>query len=554
MRRVVLLYVLLCLFCVSTSVREHGDKLSSPLLAHMNQQAIDPATLFRALPSVLRNAYHSSSNLFPYYDSAVASQSAGFAAEYNVADLHPPSIVSPTAGSFAYYSGNVMHDSFAELRRKLNLSTVVKNIVKDQSILSQLSPNVWIGGAGVTASTHYDSVHNIYIHFAGVKTIRLVPPSEVHILQMHGRLHPYACQSRVRNLQSGETFARPLYCISRNCTLHSVRDDVNHFRRKPSYTEHYLQNIVEYTLYPGDVLFIPPFWFHEVHSHTPSLSVSLWWDATELDTMDRIYALPLPFESSWSAAHTVVAAQVFVSMLVEAVEAEVGVTLHHALLSRTGTSSDADNLATQFTADKLLRLLKIRYAEDWGVGYGDGETEEQSNGIENKAATALLSNNTSLTHMQDNALQRARIFTAGFMHEHNYINSSAVDLNFTSTVRGDSSSECTDTTDNDRSECTCIGDETAEGTCRAQQQHRRRADYDQPVPANEDAAFKMLENQLAVLSTKLCDYIEDVFHHVAGVVIQQRSFVEENVYSRNINAVAVRLLLDWVAQYRQIGY
>jgi len=40
---------------------------------------------------------------------------------------------------------------------------------------------------------------------------------------------------------------------------------------------------VDCVLNPGDVLYIPPLWWHYVRSESVSFSVSFWWDGLEED-------------------------------------------------------------------------------------------------------------------------------------------------------------------------------------------------------------------------------------------------------------------------------
>jgi len=56
------------------------------------------------------------------------------------------------------------------------------------------------------------------------------------------------------------------------------------------------------TLAPGEVLYIPPYWFHmaTVAGAETSISVNEWSDAEELAQVDESELVALPFEDSWS--------------------------------------------------------------------------------------------------------------------------------------------------------------------------------------------------------------------------------------------------------------
>eukprot|EP01032_Pedospumella_encystans_P035210 gene35210-39827_t len=153
-------------------------------------------SLMSELPPVLHNGYKSEDNIFPYYDSAISKRYDRFLPEFEMADINTSLLLDGADPShFYYYSGNMMQDQFTLLRTKTDIVEHVHALVQDADVRKKLTANIWIGKAGVQATAHYDSVHNIYIHLAGIKIIRLLPPSAVQYLQVHGRMHPYACQS-----------------------------------------------------------------------------------------------------------------------------------------------------------------------------------------------------------------------------------------------------------------------------------------------------------------------------------------------------------------------
>ena len=54
-----------------------------------------------------------------------------------------------------------------------------------------------MGGGGVTAHTHYDSLHNLFAQLVGRKTFILSPPKEINKLYLYSSLHPSYRQSQV---------------------------------------------------------------------------------------------------------------------------------------------------------------------------------------------------------------------------------------------------------------------------------------------------------------------------------------------------------------------
>jgi len=85
--------------------------------------------------------------------------------------------------------------------------------------------------------------------------------------------------------------------------------NVDH-QRFPSFN-----NITAYTvtLEPGDVLYLPPFWFHRVIAEELSISVSTWCDSEEIQLYyDAIQKVALPFEENWSKQQFAIGLKVFI--------------------------------------------------------------------------------------------------------------------------------------------------------------------------------------------------------------------------------------------------
>lgn len=133
------------------------------------------------------------------------------------------------------------------------------------------------------------------LHFAGSKQFRLLPPHKANDLLMYGRHHPYSCQSRYEDLLTATRFKRKeldvLLDVHSKYELISINSDSETCENmyttgsisSGSYTAH---DVLEVILHPGDVLFIPAFWFHEATALTCSMSVSYWWDSPVANIMD----------------------------------------------------------------------------------------------------------------------------------------------------------------------------------------------------------------------------------------------------------------------------
>ena len=103
------------------------------------------------------------------------------------------------------------------------------------------SVNLWLSMEGGVTPCHFDGFHNMYVQIAGVKRFLLLPPDSHASREFYPFLHPsYAqCRNRLADSPSG--------------------------------------HVMEVTLQPGDLLYLPPFWLHEAVGLSPSISLNVSW-------------------------------------------------------------------------------------------------------------------------------------------------------------------------------------------------------------------------------------------------------------------------------------
>eukprot|EP00808_Paulinella_micropora_P025686 g57093.t1 len=124
--------------------------------------------------------------------------------------------------------------------------------------------NVWIGSPGVVTHLHYDSYLNLNIQLYGAKRFLLFPPNASTTFKSYPFLHPSFGQSQVA-LTEG-----PPGLVSLSDALSSANEAVEAY---------------EVVLQPGDVLYIPPCWLHQVTAETWSISVNAWSVADEANVV-----------------------------------------------------------------------------------------------------------------------------------------------------------------------------------------------------------------------------------------------------------------------------
>lgn len=109
--------------------------------------------------------------------------------------------------------------------------------------------NLWMASAASSTPLHYDDMHNVFAQVEGHKRFLLFNPAQFDVL------YPGPLNTRIE-AKSRVDLTRP------------------DFRRFPKLAEvEYWEAVVG----PGDLLFMPAYWWHQVSSQDVSVSVNYWW-------------------------------------------------------------------------------------------------------------------------------------------------------------------------------------------------------------------------------------------------------------------------------------
>eukprot|EP00939_MAST-03C_sp_MAST-3C-sp1_P005398 g5398.t1 len=118
------------------------------------------------------------------------------------------------------------------------------------------SLNIAMSGNGVSVRTHYDASHNFLAQISGVKRLLLAPPNS---FDMFPEAHP----------------------------AHRQIQPLDAKRKIDSYPD-----VFEAVLYPGEMLYIPPYWLHHVdYANDLGISINVWSQAEERNIIGAAWQL-----------------------------------------------------------------------------------------------------------------------------------------------------------------------------------------------------------------------------------------------------------------------
>ena len=130
--------------------------------------------------------------------------------------------------------------------------------------------NYWLGKENVTAYTHYDTSYNLHMVVYGQKKFIIFPPDAYRRLKLYPCLHQFYRQ---------------------------VQTDIYDEELRDVIVEKL--NGVEVLVNPGEVLYMPPYWFHSVVTMETTISFNVWSQSEAYIKMEDIYAAAIPFEEEW---------------------------------------------------------------------------------------------------------------------------------------------------------------------------------------------------------------------------------------------------------------
>lgn len=145
-----------------------------------------------------------------------------------------------------------------------------------------ITRNLWIGKGSIT-HIHYDAAHNTFVQIYGKKKFLLYEPKEWINLNLYSSLHPCHRQGQMDN---------PI------------------LKELPPF---------EVDIEAGDILYLPPYWFHHVIADDKDISVSfnIWSDCIENIKSNELSYLPIPIEKDWEKSKQISVVRDYLSEIIK---------------------------------------------------------------------------------------------------------------------------------------------------------------------------------------------------------------------------------------------
>lgn len=160
-----------------------------------------------------------------------------------------------------------------------SLDLATKRALQKLTGHSTLKATLFTGCAGTSTALHYDRTKNFFFQLKGKRRFILLPPGELQVLYLPPTGHPYHRHSLLEPWD-----------------LRAID-----WSRYPRFQRTAKHSILVADLGPGDILMIPPFWSHFVVSLSDDSLGLASRLPLEMAIADGLTAIPIPFETEWSA-------------------------------------------------------------------------------------------------------------------------------------------------------------------------------------------------------------------------------------------------------------
>ncbi|HEX6096256.1 MAG TPA: cupin-like domain-containing protein [Thermoanaerobaculia bacterium] len=175
------------------------------------------------------------------YDASGRGTSANFAEERMTFAEAARQVAEADGDRLLYVMQQSIPKQFPELMKEIRVPQWVPKA-------EETSINLWFGRSSVTP-LHYDATNNFFAQQYGEKHWTIFSPADTP------HVYPQPIDSKMAHLSA-------------------VDLDAPDLRLHPNFS---LARPIRFTVHPGELLYLPAFWWHQVRSPAVSTSVSIWW-------------------------------------------------------------------------------------------------------------------------------------------------------------------------------------------------------------------------------------------------------------------------------------
>jgi len=165
------------------------------------------------------------------------------------------------AGTYYYLHKKSIDHHLPELERDIR----IPEFIKDSAFMLA---SLWMGPRGSITPIHHDFTNNLFVQVRGRKRVILYPPDPEQAF-----------------------YRLPFRNIDGRSSWHISHVGSGTSPQKESFPRFRDATPIDIVVEQGSMLFIPSFYWHEVHSlDTPSISLSYWWDERTLSEIEASIA------------------------------------------------------------------------------------------------------------------------------------------------------------------------------------------------------------------------------------------------------------------------
>ena len=276
--------------------------------------------------------------------------------------------------SLSYDDSNPSYNSkyhsqlFVHLRQeeKIDINDNNNNNNNNDNILNDLEPilKLRLSNKGMQTYMHFDTSWNHFIQIYGKKLFILISPNE----NENGNLFEYPCI----HPHSSHSQLNHIFNQSTNIVDHDDDDcDVSNIYKVKQIKNDTLTIHIA-LLEKGDVLFIPPYWWHHVISLTDSISLHYWLNSNSFLLINQIYEIPIPFEYEWGFEKKLLFLRVFFHCIFDWQSQSMLQSMPIATSKTLCKDNENGSKAECDTESLLIQLYNIRYKQllEYECGFG----------------------------------------------------------------------------------------------------------------------------------------------------------------------------------------